>query len=85
MSARHVTLLAALSAIWGGSYLLIKYALEGFSAAMIVSLRCLLASLVIYVVLRVTGQASRAWREVRERPVVGADPEHDRGHRCRSC
>ncbi len=68
MSARHVTLLAALSAIWGGSYLLIKYALEGFSAAMIVSLRCLLASLVIYVVLRVTGQASRAWREVRERP-----------------
>ena len=68
MSARHVTLLAVLSAIWGGSYLLIKYALEGFSAAMIVSLRCLLASLVIYVVLRVTGQASRAWREVRERP-----------------
>ena len=68
MSARHVTLLAALSAIWGGSYLLIKYALEGFSAAMIVSLRCLLASLVLYVVLRVTGQASRAWRDVRERP-----------------
>lgn len=68
MSARHVTLLAALSAIWGGSYLLIKYALEGFSAAMIVSLRCLLASIVLYVVLRVTGQASRAWRDVRERP-----------------
>src|SRR5918995_4686038 len=68
MSARHVTLLAALSAIWGGSYLLIKYALEGFSAAMIVSLRCLLASLVIYVVLRATGQASGAWSEVRERP-----------------
>lgn len=68
MSARHITLLAALSAIWGGSYLLIKYALEGFSAAMIVSLRCLLASIVLYVVLRVTGQASRAWRDVRERP-----------------
>ena len=68
MSARHVTLLAALSAIWGGSYLLIKYALEGFSATMIVSLRCLLASLVLYIVLRVTGQASRAWRDVRERP-----------------
>ena len=41
MSARHITLLAALSAIWGGSYLLIKYALEGFSAAMIVSMRLL--------------------------------------------
>ena len=37
MSARHVTMLAALSAIWGGSYLLIKYALDGFSAAAIVS------------------------------------------------
>src|ERR1041384_2847548 len=68
MSARHITLLAALAAIWGGSYLLIKYALEGFSAAMIVSLRCLLASAVLFVVLRVTGQASRAWRDVRERP-----------------
>src|ERR687893_245840 len=68
MSARHVTLLAALSAIWGGSYLLIKYALEGFSAAMIVSLRCLLASLVLFIVLRVMGQASGAWRDVRSRP-----------------
>lgn len=68
MSARHATLLAALAAIWGGSYLLIKYALEGFSAAMIVSLRCLLASLVLFTVLRLTGQASGAWRDVRERP-----------------
>ena len=33
MSPRHIGLLAALSAIWGGSYLLIKYALEDFSAA----------------------------------------------------
>ena len=45
MSARHMSLFAALAAIWGGSYLLIKYALEGFSAAAIVSARCLLASL----------------------------------------
>src|SRR5918995_129058 len=35
MSPRHIGLLAALSAIWGGSYLLIKYALEDFSAPMI--------------------------------------------------
>ena len=34
MSGRHVSLLAALSAVWGGSYLLIKYALDGYSAAM---------------------------------------------------
>jgi drug/metabolite transporter (DMT)-like permease len=55
MSARHVALLAALAAIWGGSYLLIKYALDGFSAAAIVSFRCLLASGVLYVALRATG------------------------------
>src|ERR1700748_3261559 len=55
MSARHVTLLAALAAIWGGSYLLIKYALDGFSAAMIVSARSLLASAVLFAVLRAKG------------------------------
>jgi drug/metabolite transporter (DMT)-like permease len=68
MSARHASLLATLSLVWGGSYLLIKYALDGFSAAMIVSARCLLASLVLYVVLRQMGLAGSAWRDVRERP-----------------
>src|SRR4051794_2790837 len=68
MSARHASLLAALSAIWGGSYLLIKYALDGYSAAMIVSARSLLASLVLFVVLRATGLASGAWADVRARP-----------------
>jgi drug/metabolite transporter (DMT)-like permease len=68
MSARHVSLLAALSLIWGGSYLLIKYALDGFSAAMIVSGRCLLASAVLFVVLRSTGLASSAWADVKARP-----------------
>jgi drug/metabolite transporter (DMT)-like permease len=68
MPARHVTLLAALAAIWGGSYLLIKYALDGFSAAMIVSARSLLASLVLFVVLRSMGLAGRAFTDIRERP-----------------
>src|SRR6478609_2559921 len=68
MSARHATLLAVLSFVWGGSYLLIKYALDGYSAAMIVSARCLLASLVLYVVLRSTGLAASAWADVRARP-----------------
>jgi drug/metabolite transporter (DMT)-like permease len=68
MSARHVTLLAALSAIWGGSYLLIKYALEGFSAAAIVSARCLLASAVLFVVLRSMKISGPALRDLRERP-----------------
>src|SRR5947208_15002405 len=66
MSARHIGLLAALAAIWGGSYLLIKYALDGFSAASIVSFRCLLASGVLYAALRATGAGlpravSRKW------------------------
>src|SRR5205085_7212555 len=64
MSPRYVGLLAALSAIWGGSYLLIKYALEGYSAAAIVSARCLLASLV----LAALGAAGPALRDIRARP-----------------
>jgi drug/metabolite transporter (DMT)-like permease len=64
MSTRYVGLLAALAAIWGGSYLLIKYALDGFSAAAIVSARCLLASLV----LAAMGAAGPALRDIRARP-----------------
>jgi drug/metabolite transporter (DMT)-like permease len=64
MSSRHIGLLAALSAIWGGSYLLIKYALDGFSAGMIVSARCLLAS----AVLAALGAAGPALRDIRARP-----------------
>ena len=68
MSTRHATLLAALALVWGGSYLLIKYALDGFSAAMIVSLRGLIASAVLFVVLRSQGLASATLRDLRERP-----------------
>jgi drug/metabolite transporter (DMT)-like permease len=68
MSARHASLLAALAAIWGGSYLLIKYALDGFSAAAIVSFRCLLASAVLYAALRATGAARPALSDLRARP-----------------
>lgn len=68
MPARHAALLAALAAIWGGSYLLIKYALDGFSAAAIVSFRCLLASAVLYAALRATGAAGPALADLRARP-----------------
>jgi drug/metabolite transporter (DMT)-like permease len=68
MSARHATLLAALAVIWGGSYLLIKYALDGFSAAMIVSARSLLASLVLIVVLWSRGLAGSALADMGARP-----------------
>ena len=55
MTVRQGTLLAALAAIWGGSYLLIKYALEDLSAPAIVCARCALASLCLLAALRATG------------------------------
>src|SRR3954463_5315478 len=68
MSTRHATLLAVLAAVWGGSYLLIKYALDGFSAAMIVSARSLIASAVLFAVLKSRGLAPATLEDVRERP-----------------
>src|ERR671922_213662 len=66
MTPRQVGLLAALSAIWGGSYLLIKYALEDFSAPMIVWARTAIAAVVLLVVL---GPAARgALADMRRRP-----------------
>ena len=63
MTARHVALLGALAAIWGASYLLIKYALEGFSPAEIVFLRTALATAVLVAVIRWQGGAS--WNALR--------------------
>jgi drug/metabolite transporter (DMT)-like permease len=71
MSPRHVGLLASLAAVWGGSYLLIKYALEGFEPAVIVWVRCVLAAVVLYAVMRLRGggaEARAANAEVRARP-----------------
>jgi drug/metabolite transporter (DMT)-like permease len=66
MTPRQTGLLAALAAVWGGSYLLIKYALEDFSAPMIVFLRTALAALVLLIALR--GAARGAFADVRRRP-----------------
>ena len=66
MSPRHIGLLAALSAIWGGSYLLIKYALEDFSAPVIVWMRTALAALVLAIALR--GAVRGALADMRRRP-----------------
>jgi drug/metabolite transporter (DMT)-like permease len=71
MSARHAGLLAALAAVWGGSYLLIKYALEGFEPAVIVWVRCVLAAIVLYAVMRLRNggaEARAATAELRARP-----------------
>ena len=54
MSPRHIGLLGALSAIWGGSYLLIKYALEDLSAPMVVWTRVVIGAVVLYALIRVT-------------------------------
>jgi drug/metabolite transporter (DMT)-like permease len=66
MSPRHIGLLAALSAIWGGSYLLIKFALEDFSAPMIVWMRTALAAIVLAIALR--GAVRGALADLRRRP-----------------
>src|SRR3954467_2770509 len=78
MAPRHAGLLAALAAVWGGSYLLIKYALEGFEPAVIVWVRLVLAAIVLYAVMRArngggegraAGAGARpAAAEVRARP-----------------
>jgi drug/metabolite transporter (DMT)-like permease len=66
MTPRQIGLLAALSAIWGGSYLLIKYALEDFSAPVIVTARTALAAVVLAVAMR--GATRGALADIRSRP-----------------
>ena len=66
MTPRQVGLLAALAGIWGASYLLIKYALEDFSAAEVVFLRTLVATLVLLVVIRWQGGVN--WAALRGTP-----------------
>ena len=71
MAPRHIGLLAALSAVWGGSYLLIKYALEDLEPAVIVWVRLVLAAVVLYAVMRLRGggaEARAAHAELRARP-----------------
>jgi drug/metabolite transporter (DMT)-like permease len=71
MAPRHIGLLAALSAVWGGSYLLIKYGLEDLEPAVIVWVRLVLAAVVLYAVMRLRGggaEARAAHAELRARP-----------------
>jgi len=66
MTPRQIGLLASLAAIWGGSYLLIKYALEDFSAPMIVWGRTAVAAVVLLIALR--GAARGSLADMRRRP-----------------
>src|SRR4051812_29881446 len=69
MTPRQTGLLVALAALWGASYLLIKYALEDFSPSVIVFLRAGLGAVVLNAVIRGADPASReAIGDVRRRP-----------------
>jgi drug/metabolite transporter (DMT)-like permease len=69
VTARTAVPFAALAAIWGSSYLLIKYALDGFSAAEVACIRTAIAGLVLWCVLRAQGEPfRRTWADVRSRP-----------------
>jgi drug/metabolite transporter (DMT)-like permease len=69
VTPRQVGLLALLAAIWGGSYLLIKYCLEGFSPPFIVFGRTVLGVLVLLAAIRVQGGATwAALSDARRRP-----------------
>ena len=67
VTPRHAALLALLSAIWGGSYLLIKWGLEDFSPGFVVWARTALGAVVLLVIM---GAANRtlAFHDVRARP-----------------
>jgi drug/metabolite transporter (DMT)-like permease len=58
----------ALSAIWGGSYLLIKIALDGFEASMIVFARVAVAAVILYFAVRARTDSRRAFRFMRAHP-----------------
>jgi drug/metabolite transporter (DMT)-like permease len=71
MAPRQIGLLAALAAVWGGSYLLIKYGLEDFEPAVIVWVRLVLAAIVLYAVMLLRhggAEARAAHAELRARP-----------------
>jgi drug/metabolite transporter (DMT)-like permease len=69
MTLRQASLLGALAAVWGSSYLLIKYALDGFSPEQVVCIRTAVAAVVLWGILRAQGEAARrTWAHVRAHP-----------------
>jgi drug/metabolite transporter (DMT)-like permease len=69
LTPRQAGLLGLLAALWGASYLLIKYALDDFSPACVVFLRTAIGALVLLgVVLLQGGQVRGALSDVRRRP-----------------
>ena len=74
VTPRQMGLLGFLAALWGASYLFIKYALEDFDPGFIVFARTAVASLFILAVIRMQGgEAAAALPAVRHRiwPALG--------------
>jgi len=67
MNGRQFTQLVLLSAVWGGSFPLIRVAAPAFGPVAMACLRCALAALVLSAIMRWTRQAwpARAhWRSL---------------------
>lgn len=67
----YVTLLLALSAIWGASYMFIKVGVRDFAPATLVDLRLALAATVLVVFVTLRGRARGMRRAIRPGAVVG--------------
>lgn len=69
MTPRQLGLLGALASMWGASYLLIKYALDDFSPAMIVFIRTAIGAATLYAIIVAQGGEARAkLSDIRRRP-----------------
>ena len=70
MTLRQICLLILLSALWGGVFLLIKYALVDFSASEVAFLRSAIGALgLLAIVLVMKGDARAALSDVLRRPL----------------
>ena len=60
MTPRQIGLLILLSALWGGVFLLVKYALRDFSAVEVAFFQALIGALGLFVIVSFQGGAARA-------------------------
>src|SRR5829696_10435941 len=60
MTPRQIGLLILLSALWGSVFLLVKYALRGFSAVEVAFFQALIGALGLFVIVNFQGGAARA-------------------------
>ena len=60
MAPRQLGLLVLLSALWGGVFLLVKYALNDFSAVEVAFFQALIGALGLFVIVRIEGGEARS-------------------------